>query len=313
MSKQQSYYISLTSDARAAINVDVASKVEMQKAKPLFSNLVSKCQVSLENSSTPQEFFVELRKRLEKFSEFTDFFDTTAVSMATAITQMRFHSVLVDHWDEQYAKIVCTREGEDTGITYDIPPPSILFHLQSKKAAKKSGSMMSFRYGTVGTVDFSYGFTNEDSVELEKLRDKVPEDAIKGAVSTMMEDVEKLHRNAMNKVLVDCGVLPMSEDEIQMEKEENGSVMTVKHLGVSSNKTVFRQKMRDLIDRLDIKPTDSPDDILKALIEDPEGRRELLEDFKKYRVGQEADDWQESYIKEYKRLMPKPGEFVAEA
>ena len=310
MSKQQSYYVCLTADAHAAINVKVASKVEMQKAKRLFSNLVSKCQVSAKNSSTPQEFFKELKANMEKFSEFTDFFDTTAVSMATAITQMRFHTVLVDNWDKQYAKIVCTQEGKE-GMTYDLPPPSMVVHLKSKKAAKKSGSMMSGRYNSAGTVDVSYGFIDEDGVQLEKLKKQVPEDAIKGAINTMMEDIEKLHRKSIDKVLVDCGFEPRVEEEIA----EDGAVMTVKELGTSTGgKFTASKKMYDLIDKMNIKASDNFDDILKKLMDNPETRDIILEDFRRWRGKKEGiDDWQQSYVEEYERLMPKPGEFVAEA
>ena len=73
MSKKQSYYICLTKDPHVAINVKVDSVVEMEKAERLFKVLINKCQSSLENSSTPQEFFEELRANMEKFSEFTDF------------------------------------------------------------------------------------------------------------------------------------------------------------------------------------------------------------------------------------------------
>ena len=47
MSKQQSYYISLTSDAHAAFNVKVASKTEMEKAKAQ----VVKTQVNIQDNS----------------------------------------------------------------------------------------------------------------------------------------------------------------------------------------------------------------------------------------------------------------------
>ena len=46
----------------------------------------------------------------------------------------------------------------------------------------------------------------------------------------------------------------------------------------------------------------------------PEARAAILEDFKIWRANNvNKNDEQESYIEEYKRLMPKPGEFVAEA
>ena len=303
MSKQQSYYISLTSDAHAAFNVKVASKTEMEKARPLFSNLVSLCQNSLNNSSTPQEFFKELKGRLEKFSEFTAFFETNAVSMATAITQMRFHSMLVDSWDKQYAKILCTRVGEKNK-SYDLPPPSMVVNLESKTRAKLSDKNYIDEYNSVGAVEVSYGFMDEDGAKLDKLSKDVPAEAIQEAIDTMMKDVEKLHRKAIRKVLVDCGLEPKSS-ELSVNDDFIGAI---KRLGTQKgDKYQASNKMHELIDKMNIKASDDFDDILSKLMSNPETRKLILEDFKRWRAEKDGED------DEFAGMMPIPGEFVAEA
>jgi len=307
MSKKQSYYIALTAEPRAAINIKVNSLVEKKKSKTLIRGLINKCQLSLENSSTPQEFFEELRANMEKFSEFTDFFDTTAASMATAITQMRFHTMLVDGWDEQYAKILCTQAGKE-GISYDLPPPSMVFHLESKRIAKKGVTRGVDDYNRVGTVEFSYGFIDADSVKLEKLSENIPKEAILEAVNTMMKDIEKLHRKAIDKVLNDCGLEPKSSTK----SINDDFVGTFQRLGtVEGDSFKPSEKMHELIDRMNIKASDDFDDILNKLMSNPETRDMILEDFKRWRAHKDGDTgFSED---DYRGLMPKPGEFVAEA
>jgi len=325
MSKKQSYYICLTKDPHVAINVKVDSVVEMEKAERLFKVLINKCQSSLENSSTPQEFFEELRANMEKFSEFTDFFDTTAVSMATGITQMRFHTLLVDSWDKQYAKILATAKGK-ANVEYNLPPPSMVFHLASKKRAKNGVIYHNHlnNYCRVGSIKVSYGFIDNDSVELEKLSENIPREAIEEAINAMIDNVEELHNKAMKQVLRDCGIKsvddekpisddfidivnPISDDFIDVVNNDD-FIGTFRHLGtVEGDSFKASEKMHELIDKMNIKASDDFDDILNKLMSNPETRELILEDFKRWRDNKDGDK------DDFKGLMPKPGDFVAEA
>ena len=65
--------------------------------------------------------------------------------------------------------------------------------------------------------------------------------------------------------------------------------------------------MHELIDRMNIKASDDFDDILNKLMSNPETRDMILEDFKRWRAHKDGDE------DDYRGLMPKPGEFVAEA
>ena len=119
-----------------------------------------------------------------------------------------------------------------------------------------------------------------------------------------MNDVEKLHRKAIRKVLVDCGLEPKSS-ELSVNDDFIGAI---KRLGTQKgDKYQASNKMHELIDKMNIKASDDFDDILSKLMSNPETRKLILEDFKRWRAEKDGED------DEFAGMMPIPGEFVAEA
>jgi hypothetical protein len=305
MSKQQDYFISLTGQNRAAINVQVDSLVEKKKSRALFKILISKCQDSMNRSKSPQGFFEKLKINMEKFSEFTDFFDVTPVSMATAITQLHFHEMLVDNWDKQEVKIVATRIGE-ADEEYQLPPPSLVFHLLSKKRREKIIDDESD--SGLGSVTISYCFADEDAAKLKEMRKSIPKKTLKEATAEMFKSVEELHCKGIAKLLTDCGFDATREDGIKistlipLNDEQEALELEIRDLKFEAS-----EKMKELVDSMNIKSSDDFIEILDKIMEEPETRAVMLEDFKRWRAHKDGDE------DNYRGLMPKPGEFIAEA
>ena len=299
MSKQQDYFISLTGQNRAAINVQVDSLVEKKKSRALFKILISKCQDSMSKSKSPQGFFKKLKANMEKFSEFTDFFDVTPVSMATAITQLHFHEMLVDNWDKQQTKIVATRFGE-ADKEYQLPPPSLVFHLLSKKRKEKIIDKKGDK--GLGSVAISYCFADEDAAKLKEMQKSVPTKTVKEATAEMFKSVEELHCKGLAKLLTDCGYDATTEDGTNISTLIPLDVEQYSDEGFEAS-----EKMKELVDSMNIKSSDDFIEILDKIMEEPETRAVMLEDFKRWRAHKDGDE------DNYRGLMPKPGEFIAEA
>jgi len=238
---------------------------------------------------------------MEEFTDFTDFFFVTPESMATVITQMRFHDLLVENWDKQYAKIIGTTEGK-ADVTYDLPPPALVVCLKSRKRA------LALENADIKNIQMAYTFVDKDTKKLEKLCEYIPKNQVEKATSAMMSSVEKLHDKAMDKVL--------SGNNYKATKDTDETILVP--LGDDDDDIGYvpSNKMVKIMKKIDIRPTDTPEQAREKIeanakyLKDIEKEMERFEDYKQDRkVALGLEDSED----DYSGMMPKPGEFIAEA
>ena len=205
--KDNGHFINLTSSDKAIINLRVTGKAELKKASELFSKLSKLANKALKSSKSASAFFRILEYEVESFNEFTEVFDVSPVALAAGMTQMRFHEIAVDNWDDIGATI--DAKGQKGG-KYKLPPPTMMLVLRSKEYQKKHGNIVMNdsldEYGSdmAGISEIGYIYADEEIEIIEALEKHVPKDVLSKAVSSVTSALKYSVNGAMIKLMKQC-------------------------------------------------------------------------------------------------------------
>ena len=207
MPNKNGHFINLTSSDKAVINLRVTGKAELEKASELFRQLSKLANKALKSSKSASAFFRILEYEVESFNEFTEFFDVSPVALAAGMTQMRFHEIAVDNWDDIGATI--DAKGQKGG-KYKLPPPTMMLVLRSKEYQKKHGNIVMNdsldEYGSdmAGISEIGYIYADEEIEIIEALEKHVPKDVLSKAVSAVTSALKDSVNGAMIKLMKQC-------------------------------------------------------------------------------------------------------------
>jgi len=285
--KDNGHFINLTSSDKAVINLRVTGKAELEKASELFSKLSKLANKALKGSKTPSAFFRILEYEMESFNEFTEFFDVSPVGLAAGMTQMRFHEIAVNNWDDAGATI--DARGEQGG-KYKLPPPTMMLVLRSKAYQKEHGNIVMNdsldEYGDdmAGISEVGYIYANPEIEAIEALEEHVPKNVLSKAVNAVTLALRESVNEAMIKLMKKC---EYGTDEASSNEPED------------VRREFARSKVKKLLSGL------QGDDFFNTLgevLRDDEMRSFIQKDF---------DEWRKN--EGYENVMPMPGEIHGEA
>jgi hypothetical protein len=285
--KDNGHFINLTSSDKAVINLRVTGKAELEKASELFSKLSKLANKALKGSKTPSAFFRILEYEMESFNEFTEFFDVSPVGLAAGMTQMRFHEIAVDNWDDAGATI--DAKGEQGG-KYKLPPPTMMLVLRSKEYQKENGNIVMNdsldEYGDdmAGISEIGYIYANDEIEVIEALEEHVPKDVLSKAVDAVTSALRESVNEAMIRLMKKC---EYGTDESKSKEPED------------VRREFAKNKVKKLLSGL------QGDDFFNTLgevLRDDEMRNFIQKDFAEWRKNEGLEN-----------VMPMPGEIHGEA
>jgi|TARA_R110002020_G_C16170815_1_gene764064 hypothetical protein len=285
--KDNGHFINLTSSDKAIINLRVTGKAELKKASELFSKLSKLANKALKSSKSASAFFRILEYEVESFNEFTEFFDVSPVALAAGMTQMRFHEIAVDNWDDAGATI--DAKGQQGG-KYKLPPPTMMLVLRSKEYQKKHGNIVMNdsldEYGSdmAGISEIGYIYADDEIEVIEALEEHVPKDVLSKAVGAVTSALKESVNGAMIKLMKQCEYGTNESDSKEPEDVK---------------REFAKQKVKKLLSGL------QGDDFFNTLgevLRDDEMRSFIQNDFDKWRKNEG-----------YENVMPMPGEIHGEA
>ena len=287
MPNKNGHFINLTSSDKAVINLRVTGKAELEKASELFSKLSKLANKALKSSKSASAFFRILEYEVESFNEFTEFFDVSPVALAAGMTQMRFHEIAVDNWDDAGATI--DAKGQQGG-KYKLPPPTMMLVLRSKEYQKKHGNIVMNdsldEYGSdmAGISEIGYIYADEEIEIIEALEKHVPKDVLSKAVSAVTSALKDSVNGAMIKLMKQC---EYGTNESNSKEPED------------VRREFAKQKVKKLLSGLQ---GDDFFDTLGQVLRDDEMRDFIQKDFNEWRKAQTSE-----------HVMPMPGEIHGEA
>jgi len=285
--KNNGHFMTLTGCDQAVINIKITGKAELETASELFSELSKIANKALKGCTTPSAFFGRLEYEAESFNEFTEFFDVSPVALAAGMTQLRFHEIAVDNWDDAGATIDV--KGKQGG-KYKLPPPTMMLVLRSKAYQKKNGNIVmndsldEYGDGMAGIAEVGYIYADDAIDVIEEIEKHVPKDIVKKAVSSATDALREAVNDAMLKV---------------MESFQFGTAEANSNAPDDVKKEFAKQKVKKLLSGL------QGDDFFNTLgevLRDDEMRSFIQEDF---------DAWRKNEGNE--NIMPMPGGIRAEA
>ncbi len=281
------HFINLTSCEKTVINLRVIDKAELKKASELFRQLSKLANKALKSSKSPSAFFRILEYEVDSFNEFTEFFDVSPVGLAAGMTQMRFHEIAVDNWDDAGATI--DAKGEQGG-KYKLPPPTMMLVLRSKAYQKENGntvmndSLDEYGEDMAGISEIGYIYADDEIQTIEALEEHVPKKILSkavGAVTLALKDSVNL---AMIKLMKKC---------------EYGTAESGSNKPDNVKKEFAKQKVKKILSGLE---GDDFFNTLGEVLRDDEMRSFIQEDFNEWRKNEGYDN-----------MMPMPGEIRGEA
>ena len=287
MPNKNGHFINLTSSDKAVINLRVTGKAELEKASELFRQLSKLANKALKSSKSASAFFRILEYEVESFNEFTEFFDVSPVALAAGMTQMRFHEIAVDNWDDIGATI--DAKGQKGG-KYKLPPPTMMLVLRSKEYQKKHGNIVMYdsldEYGSdmAGISEIGYIYADEEIEIIEALEKHVPKDVLSKAVSAVTSALKDSVNGAMIKLMKQC---EYGTNESNSKEPED------------VRREFAKQKVKKLLSGLQ---GDDFFDTLGQVLRDDEMRDFIQKDFNEWRKAQTSE-----------HVMPMPGEIHGEA
>mgnify|MGYP005828027649 FL=1 len=287
MPNKNGHFINLTSSDKAVINLRVTGKAELEKASELFRQLSKLANKALKSSKSASAFFRILEYEVESFNEFTEFFDVSPVALAAGMTQMRFHEIAVDNWDDIGATI--DAKGQKGG-KYKLPPPTMMLVLRSKEYQKKHGNIVMNdsldEYGSdmAGISEIGYIYADEEIEIIEALEKHVPKDVLSKAVSAVTSALKDSVNGAMIKLMKQC---EYGTNESNSKEPED------------VRREFAKQKVKKLLSGLQ---GDDFFDTLGQVLRDDEMRDFIQKDFNEWRKAQTSE-----------HVMPMPGEIHGEA
>ena len=285
--KGNGHFINLTSCDKTVINLRVIDNAELKKASELFRQLSKLANKALKSSKTPSAFFRILEYEVDSFNEFTEFFDVSPVGLAAGMTQMRFHEIAVDNWDDAGATI--NSKGEQGG-KYKLPPPTMMLVLRSKAYQKEHGNIVMNdsldEYGEdmAGISEVGYIYADDEVEAIEALEEHVPKNVLSKAVGAVTMALKDSVNEAMVKLMKRC--------EYGTAESDNNKPDNVK-------KEFAKQKVKKILSGLD---GDDFFNTLGEVLRDDEMRSFIQEDFNEWRKNEGHDN-----------MMPMPGEIHGEA
>ena len=281
------HFINLTSCEKTVINLRVIDNAELKKASELFRQLSKLANKALKSSKSPSAFFRILEYEVDSFNEFTEFFDVSPVGLAAGMTQMRFHEIAVDNWDDAGATI--DAKGEQGG-KYKLPPPTMMLVLRSKAYQKEHGnivmndSLEEYGEDMAGISEIGYIYADDEIETMEALKEHVPKKILSnalGAVTIALKDSVNL---AMIKLMKKC---------------EYGTAESDSNKPDNIKKEFAKQKVKKILSGLE---GDDFFNTLGEVLRDDEMRSFIQEDFNEWRKNEGYDN-----------MMPMPGEIHGEA
>ena len=286
-SRKDGHFLTLTSCDKTVINLKVTGKAELEEARGLFSKLSKIANKALKGCKTPSAFFSRLEYEVEYFNEFVEFFDVSPVALAAGMTQLRFHEIAVDNWDDAGATI--NAKGEQGG-KYKLPPPTMMLVLRSKAYQKKHGNIVmndsldEFGDNMAGISEIGYIYADEEIDAIEELGKHVSKDIVENALSSATEALRQATHEAMLKVMKSC---------------EYGTAESKTNKPDKVKREFAKQKVKKMLSGLE------GDDFLNALggiLRDDEMRSFISKDFAEWRKNETSEN-----------VMPMPGEVIGEA
>ena len=281
------HFINLTSCEKTVINLRVIDNAELKKASELFRQLSKLANKALKSSKSPSAFFRILEYEVDSFNEFTEFFDVSPVGLAAGMTQMRFHEIAVDNWDDAGATI--DAKGEQGG-KYKLPPPTMMLVLRSKAYQKEHGnivmndSLEEYGEDMAGISEIGYIYADDEIETMEALKEHVPKKILSnalGAVTIALKDSVNL---SMIKLMKKC---------------EYGTAESDSNKPDNIKKEFAKQKVKKILSGLE---GDDFFNTLGEVLRDDEMRSFIQEDFNEWRKNEGHDN-----------IMPMPGEIHGEA
>ena len=281
------HFINLTSCEKTVINLRVIDNAELKKASELFRQLSKLANKALKSSKSPSAFFRILEYEVDSFNEFTEFFDVSPVGLAAGMTQMRFHEIAVDNWDDAGATI--DAKGEQGG-KYKLPPPTMMLVLRSKAYQKEHGnivmndSLEEYGEDMAGITEIGYIYADDEIETMEALKEHVPKKILSnalGAVTIALKDSVNL---SMIKLMKKC---------------EYGTAESDSNKPDNVKKEFAKQKVKKILSGLE---GDDFFNTLGEVLRDDEMRSFIQEDFNEWRKNEGHDN-----------IMPMPGEIHGEA
>ena len=285
--KGNGHFINLTSCEKTVINLRVIDNAELKKASELFRQLSKLANKALKSSKTPSAFFRILEYEVDSFNEFTEFFDVSPVGLAAGMTQMRFHEIAVDNWDDAGATIDA-KGGR--GGKYKLPPPTMMLVLRSKAYQKENGnsvmndSLDEYGDDMAGISEIGYIYADEEIEIIHALEEHVPKGVLSKAVSAVTSALRESVSEAMTRLMKKCeyGTNESSSKEPEDVKRE-----------------FAKQKVKKILSGLE---GDDFFNTLGEVLRDDEMRDFIQKDF---------DEWRKAQASEH--VMPMPGEIHGEA
>ena len=291
--KDNGHIIRLTNSNcdRAVINLKVTGKAELEKASELFNNLTKLSNKALRGSDyrIGGAFFRLLKYEVESFNEFIEFFDVSPVGLAAGMTQLRFHELAVENWDDIGATI--NSRGRRGG-EYKLPPPTMMLVLRSKAYQKEHGNTVmndSLDDNLVGVSEISYICSDKDAKILEDLEKYVPKKALAKAMGCITMALRDSSDLAMSKLMNGD-----EEPDIDMAYPPSRSEKDMKFA---------KNKIKEILSGLE------GDDFFKKLgevLRDDDMRDFISSDFNDW-LNKNGGDGREMPV------MPMPGEIHGEA
>ena len=281
------HFINLTSCEKTVINLRVIDKAELKKASELFRQLSKLANKALKSSKSPSAFFRILEYEVDSFNEFTEFFDVSPVGLAAGMTQMRFHEIAVDNWDDAGATI--DAKGEQGG-KYKLPPPTMMLVLRSKAYQKENGntvindSLDEYGEDMAGISEIGYIYADDEIETIEALEEHVPKKVLSKAVGAVTMALKDSVNLAMIKLMKKC---------------EYGTAESGSNKPDNVKKEFAKQKVKKILSGLE---GDDFFNTLGEVLRDDEMRSFIQEDFNEWRKNEGYDN-----------MMPMPGEIRGEA
>ena len=285
--KNNGHFINLTSCEKTVINLRVIDNAELKKASELFRQLSKLANKALKSSKSPSAFFRILEYEVDSFNEFTEFFDVSPVGLAAGMTQMRFHEIAVDNWDDAGATI--DAKGEQGG-KYKLPPPTMMLVLRSKAYQKEHGNIVmndsldDYGDDMAGISEVGYIYADDEIEAIEALEEHVPKNVLSKAVGAVTMALKDSVNLAMVKLMKKC--------EYGTAESDNNKPDNVK-------KEFAKQKVKKILSGLE---GDDFFNTLGEVLRDDEMRSFIQEDFNEWRKNEGHDN-----------MMPMPGEIHGEA
>ena len=286
--RENGHFLTLTGCEKTVINLKVTDKAELEEARELFVKLSKIANKALKGSKTPTAFFSRLEYEAEFFDEFTEFFDVSPVALAAGITQLRFHEIAVDNWEDAGATI--TAKGEQGG-KYKLPPPTMMLVLRSKKYQKEHGntimndSLDEYGENLAGISEIGYIYADDEADIIEELEKHMPKDVIEKAVEATTDAISKATQKMMLKVMKSC---------------EYGTAESRSNKPDKIKKEFAKQKVKKLLSGLE---GDDFFNTLGEVLRNDEMRSFIKNDF---------EDWLKDNGREIP-MMPMPGDIHGEA